>query len=810
MKNWDYDSEPDLFGSKDTEQGHRESEQAVTPVTEKAGLPSTEFRDSVPEMEEEVNLKDYIEVLLRRKWVVVGFLLLVFISTGIFTLSATKIYKATATLELTQEQAKVTKFEEMVENRVRSQEFLQTQVGLIESKALATRVAEKLDLRKRLEALQARLGQDDKPGLLDLVKGGIKDGITAALDWFRPGATDEAGAPKSYKIAVPEAALEEKRVLDFLQENLMVEPRRNTMIIDLSFTSPDRYLSRDVVQTYADEFVAWQMDQKLEASRLAREFLMKQIKRAQIELERSEDELNRFAKASGIVSLEGNLNSVYVQLEETNRALAAAEAELISLEADYRQAVKEGPGSLPQVMESSMISSLKGQYAEVQSGYQRKSAIFYDDYPEVRALKQRMESIQDQIDREEQKIFQAIKSKYEAAKTRVATLTARAQEKKQAAMDLNERATQYKIVNREVATNKAIYDSLLQRAKEIESMVGVSSSNIHIVDAGSLPILPFKPKVMMNLLLAIVVGLVGGVGLAFFLEYFADSITKPEEITDRFHIPILGVAPLIKAREEDPPVERAFLGDPRAPLSEAIRTTKVSIQLARGDAHTRSFLITSTNQGEGKSTLVSNMAAAFAQAGERVVLVDADLRRPRLHKIFSEIAHQNGKGLSSFLAGIGNEEPVVSTDVANLYLIPAGPIPPNPVELLASNRFAKLMGYLEAHYDRIILDAPPNQGFADVLVLCRRVGGVVMVMTLGETTRDAVRHFKRSILNVNGSLLGCIINRVNFSKRYGYRSYYRYYKHYYNYEYGKDGKKGHRIGKKNSHRDELQNGDHSA
>jgi len=777
----------------------QETELGLTTPTGERMLPSTEFRESVPDIEEEVSLRDYLDVLLRRKWLVLGFLLLTFITTAVFTLSATRIYKTTATIEVSREHAKVTNFEEMMGSELRSQEFMQTQVGLLESKTLAKRVAEKLDMKQRLEALQKSLGKDQGPGLMSMVKGAVKDASMWVLNWFRPGNEKEAGDGKTYKSALPEAVLEEKKVLGFIQGNLTVEPRRNAMIIELAFTSPDRYLSRDVVETYGKEFVAWQMDKKLEASRIAREFLTKQIKRAQIELERTEDKLNRFAKQAGIVSLEGNLNSVYLQLAEINRSLAEAEAELIKRESEYRQADEEGPASLPQVMESPMISVLKGKYVEVQSEYQRKSAIFYDAYPEVNALKMRMESIQSQIQKEQQKIFKSIKSQYGAAVRRMNTLKKTAQEKKQAAMELNERATQYKIVKREVDTNNAIYQSLLQRAKEIESMVGVSSSNIHIVDPGALPILPFKPKVMLNLLLAIVVGLVGGVGLAFFMEYFADSITKPEEMSDRFHIPILGVAPQVKVEPDDPPVEKAFLGDPRSAFCEAIRTTKVSIQLARGDAHTRSFLFTSTTQGEGKTTLAINMAMAFAQAGERVVILDADLRRPRIHRIFSEaIASNNGKnlGLSSFLAGIVDEEPVVPTEMPNLFIIPAGPISPNPVELLASNRFAKLMEHLEGHYDRIIMDSPPNQGFADVLVLSRKVGGVVMIITLGETTRDAVRHFKRSILNVDGNILGCVINRVYFSKRYGYRSYYRYYRHYYNYEYGQDDKKGRRSRKK--------------
>ena len=782
--------EPDMFDSE-------VEELSLTRPSEGRMLPSTEFRESVPDMDEEVSIKDYLDVLLRRKWLVLGFLLLTFITTAIFTLSATKIYKSTATIEVSRGEAKVTKFEEVAASEMRSQEFMQTQIALLQSKALAKRVAEKLDMKQRLEALRKSMGQDEAPGLMALVKGAVKDAVMWVSNWFRPG--DEGEEQKTYKIVISKEVLEEKAVVGFIQGNLTVEPRRNAMIIELSFTSPDRYLSKDVVQTYAKEYVVWQMDKKLEGSRIARAFLTKQIKRAQIELERSEDEMNRFAQQSGIVSLDGNLNSVYVQLEEINRALAEMEAEFITRESEYRQAEEEGPGSLPQVMNSLMISTLKQQFTQVQSEYRDKSAIFYDAYPEVKALKMRMQSIQSEIQKEEQKVFKSIKTQYESAKRRMDTLKERAEEKKQAAMDLNERATQYKIVKRQVDTNNAIYQSLLERAKEIESMVGVSSSNIHIVDPGSLPILPFKPKVMLNLMLAIVVGLVGGVGLAFFMEYFADSITKPEEMTNRFHIPILGVAPQVKVEEGDPMVEKAFLGDPRSALCEAIRTTKVSIQLARGDAHTRSFLFTSTTQGEGKTTLVTNMATAFAQGGERVVIIDGDLRRPRIHKVFSEaVASSNGKGqgLSSFLAGIINEEPVIPTEIANLFIIPAGPIPPNPVELLASNRFGKLMDKLSEQYDRIIIDAPPNQGFADVLVLCRKVGGVVMVITLGETTRDAVRHFKRSILNVNGSILGCVINRVDFSKRYGYRSYYRYYRHYYNYEYGKDEKKGRRSRKK--------------
>lgn len=345
-----------------------------------------------------------------------------------------------------------------------------------------------------------------------------------------------------------------------------------------------------------------------------------------------------------------------------------------------------------------------------------------------------MLSIGERISVEEQKIFKAIENEYQTALKKRTALQERVNLQKKLAIDLNERATQYKIIAREVETNKGIYQSLLERAKEIESMVGVSSSNIHIVDRASLPIFPFKPKVRLNLLLAIVVGLMGGIGLAFLLEYFADTITNPDQISERFQIPILGVGPQVKSADYS--LDKAFVSEPRSPISEAIRTTKVSLQLSGADANSKCFLITSTAPAEGKSTMAANLAFAFAGSEEKVLLLDADLRKPRLHKVFTQWSDGTRPGLSSYLAGVIDKDFIQKTDFDNLWFIPAGPIPPNPVELLASNRFAELMASFNQEFDRIILDAPPHHGFADILVLSRQVGGVVLVSSIGETTRE--------------------------------------------------------------------------
>ena len=351
-------------------------------------------------------------------------------------------------------------------------------------------------------------------------------------------------------------------------------------------------------------------------------------------------------------------------------------------------------------------------------------------------------------------------------------------------MDLNQRTTQYKIMAREVETNKQIYQSLLERSREIESMAGISSSNIHIVDRASLPILPAKPNVKRNLLLAVVLGLFTGVGLAFFLNYFTDHVTNPDEISDRFRIPILGVLPMVKKDADS--LHSAMDADPRSPFSEAMRTTSVSLQLSGAGDQAKSFVITSTRPGEGKTTLASNLAKAFTTAGEKVVVVDADMRRPCLHKILGANGNGdgNGPGLSRFLANSSEPGLVRRSGDEALCFIPAGPTPPNPAELLVSKRFSELIRELEAHYDRVIVDGPPMMGFADTLVLSRNVGGVVLVSTVGQTTREELRHFKKLMGNVNSTVLGCIINRVDLTKRYGYQSYYKYYNYY---SYGDQG-----------------------
>jgi capsular exopolysaccharide synthesis family protein len=763
-----------------TDQSNEQGNNTPALRQAQAPPPSMELRDPIPDWDpEEVHLRDYLEVILRRKWLIINALLLTFVTTLIVTLAQPKLYQASASLEVAPKDQKVTKFEEIAESGIASREFYETQVQLLQSREMARRVVQALDLRQH-PVVSELLFNDEDPGLLGRFKAGFKRLVFS----FVPDEKETSGQSAS---AVDAATLEEASLVNFISENLTVTPSRTAMLIEVAFLSPDRELSRAVVNGLTGEFVQWHMEKKMEASDLARGFLMKQIDRAKISLEKAEEELNRFAQVAGIVSMDSRQNSTLVQLEDLNSVLAEAEADMIGKQAVYQQAVKDGPSVLPEVMDSALIGELKGEYARLRAEYDKLSVTFKDDYPAVRSLLGRMRSIEKRVGEEERKIFETVRNRYEAAAERVAALKERVGVQQQAAMDLNERATQYKIMAREVETNKQIYQSLLERAREIESMAGVSSSNIHIVDAARLPILPAKPDVRRNLLLAVVLGLFAGVGLAFFLEYFTDQIANPDEIADRFKIPILGVVPL--AKSENGNLDKAFVNEPQSFFAEALRTTKVSLQLSGAGTKTRSFVVTSTRPEEGKTTLAANLAMTFAAGGEQVVVVDADLRRPRLHKIFGHNGAGAKTGLSTFLAGAGDASGLIQRNgVPGVSFIAAGPCPPNPVELLASRRFGQLIRKLEKHFERVIIDAPPMQGFADTLVISRKAGGVVLVCSSDATTREGLRHFKKSVLVVNGTILGCIINKVNLNRRYGYPSYYKYYG--YDQKYGDSVNKG--------------------
>jgi capsular exopolysaccharide synthesis family protein len=377
-----------------------------------------------------------------------------------------------------------------------------------------------------------------------------------------------------------------------------------------------------------------------------------------------------------------------------------------------------------------------------------------------------------------------IKNDYETALKKEQALISNAETQQKKALDLGEKSTQYKILEREVETNKSIYQSLLQQSKEKEASVGAAISNIQVIDKATIPLYPFKPRVARNLLLGLVLGLMLGIGLAFTLEFFDNTIKNPDELADRFHIPVLGLIPFDKEVNEDRvKMAMRFFNDPRSAVAEAFRTTMTSVRLSSADHPPKTILLTSILPGAGKSSLAVNAAFSYLADEDRCLIIDVDLRKPSLHKIFEKAKRR--QGLSSALSGMAKFDDVITnSEFPGLDFITSGPLPPNPAELLSSRKMREILAQASERYDRIILDGPPYQGFAEILVLSHMVDGVILVAVEGETPREGVRHFRKAVVNVGGHILGSIINKSGRKKGFSSYGSYKYYAYNYNYKYG--------------------------
>jgi capsular exopolysaccharide synthesis family protein len=458
-------------------------------------------------------------------------------------------------------------------------------------------------------------------------------------------------------------------------------------------------------------------------------------------------------------------------------------------EALYKQTKDRNSDSLPSILENKLIMDLKQAYIQLEAQYMKLSETYKPEYPEMVRLKQQMQAIQKRIDGELTKVITAIKNDYESSLRREGLLRQAFEEQKARVIEMNDKAIQYNILKREADTNKELYKGLLQRMKEAGVSAGIMASNIQVIDQAELPTKPYKPNRQLNLLLAAVVGLFLGIGLAFFFEYLDNTVKTPEDVEQLIRLPSFGMVPEIsyerRRRLESGtsyPVELVTFGHPKSMLSEAFRNIRTSILLSFPEKPPKRIAISSPNPAEGKTTTVINTAIALSQTGAQVIIIDSDMRKPRVHKIFGE---ENGVGLSNFLSGNADLDSVIKkSDIPNLYYIPGGPIPPNPSELIGSKLFKSMMESLGERFDHIVIDSPPVLGFADAIILSTSVDGIILVVLGGKTPRETLQRAKEVLHQVNAKILGVVINRIDIQ-----RSDYGYYYYRYHYYYGKEGKK---------------------
>jgi succinoglycan biosynthesis transport protein ExoP len=712
----------------------------------------------------DVQLWDYLHILMHRRWTVAAVLAFTVLTALIVSFSSTPMYRATALLQIEPEGPNVVQFGDMQESISATQayhDFYRTQYDILSSRQVALRTIEELGL------------EDDK-----WLNGEARFSLIGR-------ARSLVGGLLSSEEPDPERAELEKqhRLLDNFIDSLGIQPRRRSFLVEVTFSSPEPEQAARVAESVAREYVDLTLDQQIEAASQGRNFIAKQLDVTKARLEESEVSLQEFARGRNIYALEQEEEVIHAKLADLNTRLTEAEAQRISLEAIVQQASGPDRGMARIIVNSDLLMALTRQLAEAEADLSELSDRFTGEYPKVKSAEARVRQIRERIAFEESRAIGSISADHRTAIEREAMLREQLEQQRQVVAAYEEKAIDFKIMRREVDTNRLIYENLLQRMKEVEVTEAIRASNITIIDTPEIPLEPSSPRVALNLALSLLVGLLGGVGVSFFQEYADDSIRTPEEVERYLRLPMLGAVPEFRGKEKDrldpqtsPDLEVTLR--PTSAGAEAIRTLRASLFLAAAGGLPGRLLVTSAQPSEGKTCMAVNLAAAIAQTGRRVVVIDCDLRRPRVHKA---IGGTQSPGVTNFLAGNAELDDVIrGTAQVGLDFVAAGPIPPNPVDLLDSVRMDDLINALEDRYDHIVVDAPPSLGFADVPVLSNRLGGGCLLVTkCGSTSRRTARQACEYLTRMQSKLLGVVLNRIGArASSYSYYQYYGYYGSY--------------------------------
>ena len=630
-------------------------------------------------------------------------------------------------------------------------DYFQTQLELLKSRALAERVVAQMKLKPAVVA-----PPPPRPWWEEL---------------FRKEVPPEA--PPSPEDASKAAA---RSTADSLRAGLVVIPIKFTKMVRVAYASANPRLAADVLNSVAQNFINFNLEQRFDQSSYAKAFLEEKLAETKTKLEKNERALIDFQRENGIVTVDDKQTVLSSTLSDYSSAANKAEQDLSRSEALY-ELIKTNPEAAPQVIESKTVQTLKEQRAKLQSDYADNLRTFKPGYPKMQQLQAQMDEIDKSIKAEIDAVKKSVETSYQGLLAQQKSIHAKLEQTKKDVLDLQGRSIRYNILKRDVDTDRTIYNSLLQRLNEVGVTGGSGANNIAVVDRAEVPSTPYKPDLRQNLIIAMLLGLIGGVALAFFLEHLDDTIRTPEDMEQLTQLPVLGVVPKAAPAKGS---EGRSLGlmahdDVRCTFAEAYRSVRTALQFSTRDGAPPIFMVTSTAQGDGKTTTALALAINSAQTGRPVLLIDADMRHPAVHKA---LALDNSRGLSNFLSSDVPALGVVrTTEIPNLFVIPAGPMPPNPVELLSGPKLRSLLGQLGDRFTQIIVDSPPVLGLADSIVLGDQVGAVLFVVASGNTRKAHARAALKRLRQASVHPLGAIMTKLNLRDgMYGYESAYYYYR----------------------------------
>jgi len=751
----------------------------------------------------EFDLLDIWRIALKRKGIIIAFISVILIFTGMKSMLKTPVYQANASILIEDPNSTQFDIQEILGTSTYGSysylgTYFNTQLKLLTSRSLAERVARKIDLKNRSE-LQS--DENQKKSFVQTIKG------LFSFSWLRGGKkeTESDEDQDEFVYMDPDA-----QYAFMVLGGLGVSPIEETRLVNLSYTSYYPVLAADIVNAIAEEFINYSVEMRYEATQQASEFLSGQITEVRADLTAKEKELQKYGEEQKILYLREEENTVVSKFGDLSKAYTDAQLERYNKEAAYEELRNLNVDSLPQYVSNPIIESLRSQYSQEKIQYDEKLRFFKPDYPEMQRQQAKINGLQTQLQGEIEKAVEVARVEYQEALKRESSLRNVLESQRQDVVETNNAAILYNSLKIEVETKRQLLNSLVSSQNETlvsARLRGLKTSNIRIVDKALVPRSPLSRNTSRNLFIALFLGLFLGVGLSFAIEYLDNTIHDPEELKRLVELPSLGVIPFISpngakdkmssrsgyrsytqngykgghqiGQSEIKEIEMVNFRFPSHSVSEDYRTVRTSILFSHADSPPKVITFSSSFPEEGKTATTSNVAISFAQLDKKVLLIDGDMRRSRLHKVFKV---RNINGLSSYLTGkIDFEKAVQQTPVQNLYMISSGPIPPNPAELLNSQRMKTLIEEAKKSFDFVLIDSPPVLAVIDPIILSSMSDSTILVVRQGKTNKKAFVKAVEELQKGASRIIGVIFNEVKLSQsgKYYASGYYKYMEEYY-------------------------------
>jgi polysaccharide biosynthesis transport protein len=748
-----------------------EEPQRLAPRDRKAGEPLSILPapSMLPwdQMPREPHLLDYVIILRKHQWLILTFLLTVVTVVTIASFKMKPVYEASARVEIDRESQNTIQFQDTNSfgDFEDMEDYIETQTKILGSETLALQTIRSLDLSRYPEF---------------------------------------GGTPNATAFSQGGAIQKRPAILSAFLGSMGVKRVPNTRLIEVTFEAEDPQLAAGIVNSHLQNYIEQNFKSKYDATTQASTWLSSELEDLRMKVEKAEDARIAYQRENQIWQIDEKQDITTEKLNDLSKAVTESQTSLAEKEALYRMAVSGNVDALPEAQGNPVVEDLLKRKSDLSEQYAEALALTGPNYPKVQRLAVQQKEVDENLAKARKTMVETVQEEYNTARSHVEILQEALDKQKTQANDLAEKLVQYHILQHDAESYKQLYDGLQQKLKEATLTAGLHSTNIRVVDPALAPSGPSRPQKARNILLAFLVGLIGGVGLAIFREYLDNTVKSPDDIEALTGLPSLAVVPslpglnghqsrlsrlgreAISQTASGPRVELLAYIQPKSQISEAFRALRTSLLLSQADHPPQVILVTSALPREGKTTAAVNLAVTLAQLGDRTLLMDSDLRKPGIRRALNMTGGKEG-GLSSYLAGVStlDEVTIPHPAINNLSALTTGPVPPSPADLLSSHRMRDAITELRRRFKFVVIDSPPIMAATDAVILSALTDGVLLVVRSGETPKEAFTRTRDLLAAVKCRLLGVVLNAVDSSAPDYYYSY-RYYPYAYGYGYGED------------------------